>query len=242
MESFVKNLMEFSYSLVIYMAIPVFIKTFFEQVPREHIWKISIANSIIGFFYFVFDASIRGGISSIEAAVGWGIVSYFYLSYSYNEAFGHRNNQMEDLEEKLFNEEKKNALLKEKIGELEENSLQSLFTINRLNDTANVLMREQHYGKDRPYSDIVIEYKSKYFEDSDYKRKAELLSSSASEYWIVDVLNKKTIIYTLGKNISIREVPFGWKIEEDPLDGYCQIYIHGMTNSERDALENRPVS
>ena len=62
MESFVRNLMEFSYSLVIYMAIPVFIKTFFEQVPREHIWKISLANSVIGFFYFVFDASIRGGI------------------------------------------------------------------------------------------------------------------------------------------------------------------------------------
>ena len=54
--------------------------------------------------------------------------------------------------------------------------------------------------------------------------------------------DKKTIIYTLGENISVREVPFGWKIEEDSLDGYYQIYIHGMTNSERDALENRPVS
>ena len=44
-----------------------------------------------------------------------------------------------------------------------------------------------------------------------------------------------------GRDVSVTG-PFGWKIEEDPLDGYCQIYIHGMTNSERDALENRPVS
>ena len=242
MESFVRNLMEFSYSLVIYMAIPVFIKTFFEQVPREHIWKISLANSVIGFFYFVFDASIRGGISSIEAAIGWGIVSYFYLSYSYNENFGHRNMKLVELEQRVYEKDKQNTFLKAENNSLSEEIRRSLETINKLNAANSALYHECRYEKNMRPSKIIIDYKSKFFSMRDYTEKAKSFANNASEYWIIDVLNKKTIVYTLGENISIREVPFGWKIEEDSLDGYYQIYIHGMTNSERDALENRPVS
>ena len=169
MESFVKNLMEFSYSLVIYMTIPILIKTFFEKIPREHIWKISLANSVIGFFYFVFDASIRGGISSIEAAIGWGIVSYLYLRYSYNETFGHRNMKLEELEQRVYEKDKQNTFLKAENNSLSEEIRRSLETINKLNTANSALYHECRYEKNMRPSKIIIDYKSKFFSTQKFK-------------------------------------------------------------------------
>ena len=241
MQSFVKNFMEFSYSLVVYMAIPFLLKTFFEKIPSWHIWKICIANSVIGFFYFVFDASIRGGVSSIEAAIGWGIVSYIYLKGSYKEMFGHQKAHLEELEQRLFNSNRENSVLKAEIQDLNQEIRQSLSTVNQLNQEIAVLNKDILYGNGRPHSEIVIDYRSKFFTNDDYIQKAKLYSKTASEFWVVDIPHKKTFVYTLGEEITVREVPFGWKINEDSLYGYCQIFIYGLTNSEHDALEDHPV-
>ena len=239
---FIKNYMEFSYSLVVYMTLPFIAKSYFKNIPRRYIWIICLVNSGLGYYYFFIDALYRGGESSIEAAIIWGIISYIYLRHSskmltaltaqceklQQESLGKDRKislLKSELEQTSFEKNKQNTLLKAQIEKLQKNQQQSQITINKLQE-----------------SNSSLDYKLSYFTERDYASRARLHAYDATEYWVIDISQKRTSIYTLGREITVRNVPFGWKIEENTENGYYQFHIHGMTNSERDALENRPVS
>lgn len=256
---FIKNYMEFSYSLVVYMTLPFIAKAYFKNIPRRYIWIICLVNSGLGYYYFFIDALYRGGESSIEAAIIWGIISYIYLRHSskmlttltaqceklQQESIGKDRKislLKSELEQTSFEKNKQNTLLKAQIEKLQKNQQQSQITINKLQESNSSLEKECRIKRNGPSSDIIIDYKLSYFTERDYASRARLHAFDATEYWVIDISQKRTSIYTLGKEITVRNVPFGWKIEENTENGYYQIHIHGMTNTERDALENRPVS